>query len=329
MDSLLSQVLDQVNIGTIVVDQNLDIVIWNTWLEQFTHILKEQSIGQKIKTICPRFGDKIFHEILHKALFFGQKRFCSGALHHNFVLPSKKTNDDMIRQNMQIGPVYYNEHTYALIQIMDVTSHLSRVYQLKNVIKTLEAENEHIKISEGIYKRQALHDCLTKLPNRTLLGEQLNLAISYAQRNAELLAVLFLDLDEFKQVNDNFGHPYGDELLRSVSERLQSCIRKSDLLSRLGGDEFIIVLSQIKTKQDVSIIAEKVIRAFEHPFKIFDQAVYISISIGISLYPSDTQDPEDLIKKADTAMYRRKKSRKKSFLFFDGEWDLDPRSEID
>lgn len=325
MDSLLSQVLDQVNIGTIVVDQNLEIVIWNAWLEQFTHITKEQSIGQKIQTICPHFGDKIFYEILHKSLFLGQKRFCSGALHHNFILPAKKTKDDLIRQNMQIGPVYYNGQTYAIIQIMDITSHLSRVYQLKNVIRTLEAANEHIKNSERIYKRQALHDCLTKLPNRTLLGEQLNLAISYAQRNAELLAVLFLDLDEFKQVNDNYGHPYGDELLRGVSERLQSCIRKSDLLSRLGGDEFIIVLSQIKTKQDVSIIAEKVIRAFEQPFEIYDQAVYISISIGISLYPSDTRDPEDLIKKADIAMYRRKKSRKNYFMFYDSELDLDPR----
>ena len=325
MDSLFSQVLNQVNIGTIVVDQNLNIVMWNAWLEQFTKITKEQSIGQKIQHICPRFGEKIFYEILQKSLFSGQRRFCSGALHYTFILPANKTQDDMIRQNMQIGPVYYNENTYALIQIMDITSHLNRVYQLKNVIKALEVENEHIKVSERINKHQALHDCLTKLPNRTLLGEQLNLAISYAQRNAKLLAVLFLDLDEFKQVNDNFGHPYGDELLRGVSERLQSCIRKSDLLSRLGGDEFIIVLSQVKTKQAVSIIAQKVIRAFEQPFEIYDQAVFITISIGISLYPSDTLDAEDLIKKADIAMYRRKKSGKNSFTFFDSESNLDPQ----
>lgn len=319
MDSLFSQVLDQVNIGTIVVDQNLNIVIWNAWLEQFTNITKEQSKGQKIQTICPRFGEKVFNEILLKSLFFGQRRFCSGALHYSFIVPTNNSQDDMIRQNMQIGPVYYKNSTYALIQIMDITSHLNRVYQLKNVIKALEVENEHIKVSERINKHQALHDGLTKLPNRTLLGEQLNLAINYAQRNAELLAVLFLDLDEFKQVNDNFGHPYGDELLRGVSERLQSCIRKSDLLSRLGGDEFIIVLSQIKTKQDASIIAQKVIRAFEQPFEIYDQAVFITISIGISLYPSDTLDAENLIKKADIAMYRSKKSGKNSFTFFDGQ----------
>ena len=317
MDSLFSLVLDQVNVGTIVVDQNLNIVIWNAWLEKFTHITKEQSIGQKIQHICPRFGEKIFSEILEKSLLLGQRRFCSGALHYTFILPANNKQDDMIRQNMQIGPVYYNKNTYSLIQIIDITSHLSRIYQLKNVIKTLEVENENIKVSERINKHQALHDCLTKLPNRTLLGEQLNLAISYAQRNGELLAVMFLDLDEFKQVNDNFGHLYGDELLRGVSERLQSCIRKSDLLSRLGGDEFIIVLSQIKTKQDVSIIAQKVIQAFEQPFKIYDQAVLITISIGISLYPSDTLDKEDLIKKADIAMYRSKKSGKNGFMFFE------------
>ncbi|MDR3542535.1 MAG: sensor domain-containing diguanylate cyclase [Desulfosporosinus sp.] len=316
MDSLFSQVLDQMTIGTIVVDQNLNIVIWNAWLEQFTQIKKEHSIGQKIETICPRFGEKIFYEILQKSLHFGQRRFCSGALHNCFILPDNNTPDETIRQNMQIGPIYYNHDTYALVQIMDITNHLNRVYQLQNVIKALEVENEHIKVSERIYKRQALHDGLTKLPNRILLGEQLNLAISYAQRNAELLAVMFLDLDEFKQVNDSYGHTSGDELLRGVSERLQSCIRKSDLLSRLGGDEFIIVLSQIKTKQDVSSIAQKIIRAFEHPFEIYDQTVFITVSIGISLYPSDTLDAVDLINKADIAMYRCKKSRKNSFMFF-------------
>jgi len=319
MNSLFSQVLDQVNIGTIVVDQNLNIVIWNTYLEQFTHITKEQSIGQKIQHICPRFGEQIFYEILQKTLFFGQRRFCSGALHYTFIMPANNSQDDIIRQNMQIGPVYYNDNTYALIQIIDITNHLNRVYQLKNVIKALEVENKQIKVSERINKHHALHDSLTKLPNRTLLGEQLNQALSYARRNKQILAVLFLDLDEFKQVNDNFGHPYGDELLRGAAERLQSCIRKSDLLSRLGGDEFIIVLSQIKTKQDASIIAQKVIRAFELPFAIYDQTVIISISIGISLYPVDTLDAEDLIKKADLAMYLVKKSNKNSFAFFNSQ----------
>lgn len=319
MDSLFSKVLDQLDIGTIVVDQNLDIIIWNTWLERFTHIPKEQSIGQKIQHICPRFGEKIYYEIIKKSLVFGQKRFCSGALHKIFILPANDTLHDILRQNMQVGPVYQNEITYALIQIIDITSHRNHVHQLKNVIKALEIENENIKISERINKHQALHDSLTKLPNRTLLDEQLNLAINYAQRTAEQLAVLFLDLDEFKKINDNFGHLYGDELLRGVSERLQACIRKSDLLSRLGGDEFIVVLSQIKNKQDVNCIAQKVIRAFEQPFKIFDQVVFITISIGISLYPSDTLDAKDLIKKADIAMYRSKKSGKNCFNFFNSE----------
>lgn len=316
MDSLFSQVLDQINIGTIVVDQDHKIIVWNAWLERFTKITKEQSNGQKIQSICPRFKEKIYYEILQRSLFLGQRRFCSGTLHHTFIYPPNYSLDDKIRQNMQIGPLYYQEKTYALIQIIDITSHLNRVYQLKNVIKTLEDENEHIKVSERISKHQALHDSLTKLPNRTLLNEQLNLSICYAQRNSELLAVMFLDLDEFKQVNDTFGHAYGDELLRKVSERLQSCIRKSDLLARLGGDEFIIVLSQIKTKQALHIIAQKIIGAFVQPFEIYDQTVFMTISIGISVYPNDTLAAEDLIKKADLAMYRSKKSGKNSYTFY-------------
>lgn len=314
MDSLFSQVLDQVNIGTIVVDQNLNVIIWNSWLEQFTGITKEQAQGQRIQQVCPRFGERVFYEILQNALFSGQRRFCSGALHKAFVMLDNSMHYDLIRQNMQISPVHNN---YALIQIFDVTGHLNRVHQLKNVIKALEVENHHIKVSERTSKHQALHDPLTKLPNRILLGEQLSLLISSAQRNGQLLALLFLDLDEFKSVNDNFGHTYGDELLRNAAKRLHSYIRKSDLLARIGGDEFIIVLSQIMTKEDASRIAQKVNHAFEQPFKIYDQVVLSTLSIGISLYPKDGLDANDLIHKADLAMYQRKKSGKNSFHFFE------------
>lgn len=316
MNKIISKVLDQIKTGIIVVNDNFEIVIWNEWLEALTKKASAKIIGQKINIICPVFNNKIYRDILHNALFWGQSRFCSGALHKAFILSDCDDCNDSIRQNMLIEPCYDGEQKFALIQISDVTSHLNRVHLLKNVIKDLESANETIKISQKNAEHQALHDFLTGLPNRLLLSDRLNYAISFAQRNNQKIAVLFLDLDDFKQVNDSFGHACGDRLLQAVAERLQSCVRKTDTVSRLGGDEFTIILPQIKSNEDARIIAQKISEAIQQPYEIFDQTVTIGISIGISIYPSDSHDAEALIEKADRAMYTCKRSGKFNYQFY-------------
>ena len=162
----------------------------------------------------------------------------------------------------------------------------------------------------------AQHDFLTDLPNRMLLNDRVSHSIALARRRGRQLAVLFLDLDHFKHINDSLGHPIGDQLLKAVVLRLVACVRASDTVSRQGGDEFVVLLSEIAHPQDAAFIAEKMRVAVIVPYAIAEHDLHLSISIGISIYPDDGQDAETLIKNADTAMYQAKDSGRNNVQFF-------------
>ncbi len=153
---------------------------------------------------------------------------------------------------------------------------------------------------------QAHYDFLTNLPNRVLFKDRLNLELSHAHRNKALLAVMFLDLDRFKLVNDTLGHAMGDQLLKGVAKRLSDCLRESDTVSRLGGDEFTILLPGLSYKEDAAKVAQKIINALQQPWLLGGHEFHITTSIGIALYPNDGEDADTLLKHADTAMYRAK-----------------------
>ncbi|MDH3343284.1 MAG: EAL domain-containing protein, partial [Gammaproteobacteria bacterium] len=178
------------------------------------------------------------------------------------------------------------------------------------------------KIAEETITFQAYHDLLTSLPNRALLRDRLSLAITQAKRDNDMLAVMFLDLDRFKNINDSLGHIIGDEVLQQVSTRLKSCLREGDTLARFGGDEFTLMLPKIgNNKDDVTKVAEKITHILKEPFFIDDNELYISASIGISLYPQDGSNMDALIKNADIAMYHIKGQGKNGYQFFSDDMD--------
>src|SRR6267378_1177954 len=168
----------------------------------------------------------------------------------------------------------------------------------------------------------AQHDLLTSLPNRLLLNDRITQAIALARRQNKPTAVIFLDLDRFKYINDSLGHAIGDELLQSVSKRLLANVRASDTVSRQGGDEFVILLSEITHLGDAATSARKILLSLNAPHSIRGQDLRIDGSIGISVYPEDGQDAETLIKNADTAMYHAKESGRNNFQFFKAEMNL-------
>jgi diguanylate cyclase (GGDEF)-like protein/PAS domain S-box-containing protein len=164
--------------------------------------------------------------------------------------------------------------------------------------------------------REAQHDSLTNLPNRTLFNDRLTQAISLADRQRKKLAVLFVDLDQFKRINDSLGHAMGDKLLRSVAGRLLSCVRRSDTVCRLGGDEFVILLTQVEQSEDAAITARKILRAVGAPHIVDDKSLDISVSIGGSTYPGDGLDAESLMNQADAAMYEAKLHGRNGYQFY-------------
>ncbi|MFZ5998678.1 MAG: EAL domain-containing protein [Nitrospirota bacterium] len=169
---------------------------------------------------------------------------------------------------------------------------------------------------EATIRYQAYHDSLTGLPNRALFTDRLNLELAQARRDHTRLAVLFLDIDRFKGVNDSLGHPAGDQLLKEAAHRLKWCVRQSDTIARFGGDEFAILLPSVAHAEDIAVTAEKIIGAILRPFVIEDHELHVTTSIGISIYPEDGEHPEVLLKHADIAMYHAKGQGRNNFQFY-------------
>lgn len=177
---------------------------------------------------------------------------------------------------------------------------------LWKVITRLKQTNEQIL-------HLAHHDALTSLPNRILFYDRLNLAIAKARRDKELVAVLYLDLDGFKLINDTLGHDTGDALLREAAKRITACVRDSDTVARMGGDEFTVVLGNVRTLKGIDRVAKKIVAAIAAPFALDGKNCSVSASVGISIYPDNGNTPAQLVKIADATMYLAKQSGKNGY----------------
>ncbi|WP_232726457.1 diguanylate cyclase domain-containing protein [Mariprofundus ferrinatatus] len=188
---------------------------------------------------------------------------------------------------------------------------------LKNVANTLAVVIERKQAEEKL-EEMAHHDTLTGLPNRIVLYDRLDQSLALARRHRESFAVVFLDLDHFKEVNDTLGHDAGDQLLIDASTRISGCIREVDTLARVGGDEFCLILMDTRDPAGATVVAEKILKALTTPFDISGQSCQVGTSIGIAIFPADGEDSETLIKNADAAMYRAKRQRN-TYCFFNNK----------
>ncbi len=195
---------------------------------------------------------------------------------------------------LSIAPGYENNWEKVFVSIIDITER---------------------KIYEQNLKYHSTHDQLTGLANRTLMFELLNHAITTAKRTMKKLAVLFIDLDGFKAINDQFGHAVGDQFLNITGQRLKNCLRESDTIARVGGDEFIIILENLEDISAVNVVAEKILKTVSTPYLSDGNSCEVTTSIGISIHPDHSSDPEQLISLADNAMYRSKQKGKNQFQF--------------
>ena len=178
-----------------------------------------------------------------------------------------------------------------------------------------------IGLGARIVRRLALHDRLTGLPNRTLLHDRLGQQLAHARREGSMVAVLLLDLDSFKDVNDALGHPMGDRLLCTVAQRINAVVRATDTLARLGGDEFLLVQPQVRRSADIATLADKILATVATPFELAGQEMQISTSIGVALFPQDGQDPDMLLQHAELALYRAKAQGRGQYRFFEPAMD--------
>ena len=235
---------------------------------------------------------------------------------------------EWLRHNMgQDGTFHDLEHT-----ILDRNGETRWV--LINAVGTFDAAGKRVgqrgtgrditdrKAAEARISYLATRDPLTELPNRVLFNDRLEQGIVSARRTGQSLALLFIDLDRFKNINDSLGHQVGDLLLKEVADRMQGCIRKGDTLSRLGGDEFVVTLEGLQQAEDAAQVAAKIIKALSRPCEIAGHTLNTSCSIGISIYPLDADDDRALMKNADTAMYHAKERGRNNYQFFSPEMNV-------
>lgn len=198
------------------------------------------------------------------------------------------------------------------------TQELLREANEQLVIATVRAQTM-AEVAEHTARQMAHmaeHDCLTGLPNRALLNDRLERSIALASRQGKKIALMYLDLDHFKHINDSLGHVIGDQLLQSIAKRLNACVRLSDTVSRQGGDEFMVLLADVEDAGTAVIIAQKLMDAMAQPHLIGIHRLHVTLSIGISLYPDDGRDIESVVRNADTAMYHAKKSGRNNYQVF-------------
>lgn len=273
---------------------SLDDVImsWNRGAENIFGYSAREIIGSQIFTIIPaeRFGER--SQILQTIL--------SGERVHHYETTRNRKDGRQIYVSITTSP------------LLDADGKI-----IGNSVIARDV-TERRKMEE-IIKHQAHHDPLTNLPNRQLFMDFLTQELAQARRNVKKFALLFLDLNGFKQINDTLGHSCGDRLLQEVAHRLRACIRESDTVARLGGDEFTVLMPDLGQPEDVGIVLKKILGVFESPFMLDDVAVDSTTSIGICMFPDDGESSEELMKKADIAMYDAKGSGRNSYQFYNAE----------
>ena len=190
--------------------------------------------------------------------------------------------------------------------LIEVKARIRNMLEVRLLYKQLEHSNHTLE-------SLAMHDALTGLPNRRLLMDRLSLAITHAHRSKHMMAVMYLDLDGFKQINDTLGHDAGDTLLRMVADRLVAAVRQEDTVARLGGDEFVIVLWELSHAESATKVVSKMVEAVSQPYSIEGRDVNMTISVGVGIYPLHGEDVETLMKSADLALYEAKRTGKNDY----------------
>ncbi|MDA3908834.1 MAG: PAS domain S-box protein, partial [Sulfurimonas sp.] len=256
----------------------------------------------------------------------GKVWFETGILPQDVVLNVKAFFDELMK--MDEAPKEENQHHLIAKsgEKLMFSFHTSLLFDNENkcigllgsgmdITQKVMAENE-VREQKDVLYHQAHHDALTGLPNRILVNDRLEQAIETAKRNKKNIALLFIDLDHFKEINDSLGHDIGDVVLKTVSKRLNEIIRDEDTVARLGGDEFTIILEELSQVQDASLIANKILNSLSKAIIVDDNTLYVSCSIGISIYPDDGVSAVNLLKFADSAMYKAKDEGRNNYQYY-------------
>ncbi len=293
-----AQIIEQVHDAVISIDLDKKVLSWNNGADFMLGYSTEEMIGRLVTDIYYEKDLPLLTKMIDEVEADGNSSI-------------------EIRMVKKDGTVIYTALSCSLLY--DENDRPVSLIGYAKDITTTKLAQDRLRRQKELLDHQAHHDELTQLPNRTLFDDRLQQGIESAKRNKKELALFFIDLDHFKQINDSLGHAIGDKLLQKVTRRLLSQIRKHDTLARLGGDEFTLIMEELTDERDASKLAKKLLKALKEPITVDGHILYITSSIGISLYPKDDTQARSLLKYADRAMYRAKEEGRNNFQFYSTE----------
>lgn len=305
----LHGIIDNIPDPIFVKDQNHRWIVLNDAYTQFIGYPVEELLNKSPADFLPKYPAEIFGYDEDNLVFE-----TGGAREHEEEFKDARGSVHYIATKRSLHKDAAG-NLFLVGAIRDLTERKKIEEHLRSTAAELARYNQQLQDSEVRLRYEAYHDYLTGLPNRKLFLERLSQAIEWAAINNQSVALMFVDLDGFKQINDTQGHDVGDLLLKAVAKRLLGCLRGTDTVSRLGGDEFTVILPGISEVKNVERVAQKIILTITQPFSISEGEMWVTASIGISLYPFDGEDTNALIKNADAAMYRAKEAGKNQYIF--------------
>ncbi len=319
MNRFFYEIMNKLNIGIILLDQDRKIIFWNLWMENKTDLKLASVFNYPIEQVSPKFLRPKYNKVIEMVQASGQARFLAGAVHGSFFTNlEEQATLDQNRKTLQNLQIERTENNFIIIQVEDHTGHYQKVKPLQTFIKSLEKENDEIRLTEEQARQMTMHDVLTGLPNRLFLMNKLRkrLEVNKFEKNDHILAVFFIDMDNLKAFNDLYGHRIGDAILRAMSKRLIDAVRGTDTVTRLSGDEFVIFMEGMLDRSDIEKVATNIMNQFNAPLEIDALSLAVSCSMGISLYPKNSSDADELLDQAYQALSGIKNTGKANFAFF-------------
>ncbi len=288
-------IIDNLHDGIITIDRHSVIMDFNKAAENIFGYSRKEVLGKDLSILMPENIHKAHAGYIQNYILTGESKIMGNGSRE---IMAKRKNGTLFPLDIGISRQYIGDELLFIGIARDVT-------ERHQLLKALEYSSNY--------------DSLTGLPNRMLFNDRMVHAVTFAKRHKRLIAVMFLDLDNFKEINDSLGHTAGDILLKEVASRLKQCVRDSDTVARWGGDEFMLILENLAEPSQASRVAKTIIRTLEQPFRLQEEEVTTGCSIGICIYPNDGKDIELLQKAADKAMYQAKKKGRGTFHYYAAE----------
>jgi len=296
-EEFLTTVIESNKNAIIAINQHHIVTIYNQAAEDIFGYTKEEMLHKNsLFKIIPEYLQTSHKEAVDKFLKNYKNTLIS---QKHYKVDGKRKDGTIFPIYIKFGATYYDENVVIVANIEDLT------------------KEESLEREKSIMHYKANHDFLTNLPNRLMFQKHLEESIIQTQKEKKTFALLFFDLNKFKEINDTLGHDYGDKVLQIAAKRMRNILREKDFIARLGGDEFVIILPNVSDKNILEKLVLKILKSIEEQMHIHNNTVSITASIGIAIFPDDADNEKDLIKKADIAMYKSKELGHNQVVYFE------------